>query len=263
MDKYQTMDAKLKKILDDAYCRFHQQDFIPFDPISIPHRFSQKQDIEIMGFLAAILAWGQRKTIVKKCTDLISLFDNSPHDFILNHCESDLKHLSNFVHRTFNSTDLFYFIYFLKEIYSEMDSLENALFPTFDTSQNAVETGLNRFRNRFVSSEWFPKRTGKHIASPIQGSACKRLNMFLRWMVRKDELNIDFGIWNHISPAQLICPLDVHVLRTAVQIGLLDNSKSDWKNAVLLTQKLREYDAIDPIKYDFALFGIGEAESRS
>ncbi|MCO6494116.1 MAG: TIGR02757 family protein [Bacteroidetes bacterium] len=251
--------TKQKELLEKAYLQYHQADFIPNDPISIPHRFSIKQDIEIMGLFAALLAWGQRKTIVNKGSELIRYFENQPFGFIKNHSDKDLKQLLKFVHRTFNSTDLLYLIHFLKEVYREFDSLEKAFFPNPDNSLFAVERGLNHFKNRFISSDFFPERTGKHVASPAQGSACKRLNMFLRWMVRKDDKGIDFGIWQNISPAQLICPLDLHVLRSANILGLLNDSKSDWKNATALTQKLRKFDSDDPAKYDFALFGLSES----
>ena len=251
---------KCNELLDKAFERYHTADFIPFDPILVPHRFSKKQDIEIMGFFAAVLAWGQRKTIINKCLELESLFDSSPYDFMLNHHESDLKKMEGFVHRTFNGLDLLYFIDFLKRVYTEFDSLEMAFFPKKDLGKNAVEKGLNHFREKFTGTEWMPDRTSKHIASPNRGSACKRLNMFLRWMVRKDIKEIDFGLWENISPAQLICPLDVHVIKVSQQLGLSSSNKSDWKSAVELTKKLRKFDPLDPVKYDFALFSLGETK---
>lgn len=251
--------ALLQEYLDKAFETYHKKGFIAHDPISIPHSFSVKQDIEIMGFFAAILAWGQRKTIIAKCKTIAELFDHRPYDFILNHQDTDLASLTSFVHRTFNGTDLLYVVHFLQQVYREYDSLEKAFFPVPTSSFNAVEEGLNNFKFKFVASEWCPVRTRKHIASPAQGSACKRLNMFLRWMVRKDLEGIDFGIWTHIQPAQLKCPLDVHVLRVAMQLGLLNDSKSHWQNVLKLTDALRKFDAADPVKYDFALFGIGEA----
>lgn len=251
---------QLKTYLDEKVELYNRPNFIADDPICIPHQFSLKQDIEISGLFAAVLAWGQRKTIINKCNELIERMDRAPYQFMLHHSEKDLKALNGFVHRTFNDTDLLYFINFLHRFYLENSSLENAfIWPNNKNSEN-VEGGLNQFSSRFFDSEFAPKRSQKHIASPNKKSACKRLNMYLRWMVRKDEAGVDFGIWNQISPSQLVCPCDVHVERIARQLGLITRKQMDWQTATELTQSLKKMDAQDPVKYDFALFGIGVSE---
>ncbi len=247
----------LKTILDKAYLKHNAQGFIATDPISLPHLFSKKEDIEIIGFLVAIIAWGQRVSIINNGKKLIEIFENSPYQFITQHTDNDLKRCLKFVHRTFNDTDLLSIIGFLKEIYLLHGGLEFAFAKHLTTKDKTIEKALNGFRNQFENSPSFIQRTGKHIASPLAGSACKRLCMYLRWMVRKDEFGVDFGLWQSINSAQLICPLDVHVIRTATELGLLKQAKSDWKTALLLTEKLRQFDKNDPVKYDFALFGIG------
>ena len=247
----------LKEFLDKKVEQYNTPDFIPNDPISIPHNFSLKQDKEIMGFFAAIFAWGQRKTIINKCNELALRMDNSPYDFITGHSDIDLKKLLDFKHRTFNATDLLYCIDFMKRHYLISNSLEEAFFPEKDMD---VETGLIYFQKYFFSHPDAPHRTRKHIPSPLQKSACKRLNMYLRWMVREDNKGVDFGLWKKISPGKLICPLDLHVERTARKIGLLERDKPDWKAAIELTENLRLLDVNDPTRYDFALFGISIEE---
>ncbi|NDW11133.1 TIGR02757 family protein [Dysgonomonas sp. 520] len=247
----------LKTLLDRKVEQYNNQGFIINDPISIPHRFEKKQDIEIMAFFASIFAWGQRATIINKCIELSERMDNSPYQFIMEHNEEDLKSLLGFKHRTFNDLDLLYFVEFFKYHYQKNDSLESAFFPKKGMS---VEDGLNHFRSYFMSLPSFVKRTGKHVSSPNKKSACKRLNMFLRWMVRKDKKGVDFGLWNMVSPKDLICPLDLHVERTARMLGLLTRDKNDWKAAIELTQNLCLLDQDDPVKYDFALFGISIEE---
>ena len=251
---------KLKEYLDGLVLRFNQPAFIPADPISIPRQFSRKEDIEIAGLLVALLAWGQRKTILQKMQELLQRMDRAPFDFILQHQDKDLKKLEGFVHRTFNDTDLLYMVSFLKQVYQNHGSLEKVFFPNEHPEKDAVFQGLIRFRSRFMESPDFPHRTGKHVSSPAKGSACKRLNMFLRWMVRKDEAGVDFGIWNAIKPAQLICPCDVHVERQARRLGLVSRPKADWQLAEELTENLRQLNPADPVRYDFALFGLGIAE---
>ena len=253
---------ELKDFLDIKVARYNRPDFITNDPICIPHRFSKKQDIEIAAFFAAILAWGQRKTIINKCTDLFDRMDNDPHNFMLQHTDEDLKGLLNFKHRTFNDTDLLYFIEFFKQHYTNSDTLESAFLPeNFGSMENfTAEHALNHFRSYFFSLPDSPRRTVKHISSPLQKSTCKRLNMFLRWMVRKDNTGVDFGVWNTISPADLICPCDVHVDRVARRLELITRKQTDWKTAVELTEELRKFDPADPVKYDFALFGLGVEE---
>jgi uncharacterized protein (TIGR02757 family) len=248
---------KTKDHLEHYYRLYNRPDFIQNDPVQIPHLFSKSQDIEIMGFFAAILAWGQRITIINNCKKLITFFDNAPYDFILNHRESDLRKCEKFVHRTFNDTDLLSIIAFLKGIYKKEGSMESTFAMHLTPKDRNVEKALNGFRKEYELSEAYVKRTAKHIAHPLAGSACKRLNMFLRWMVRQDAQGVDFGIWSHIKSHQLVCPLDLHVLNIAERIGLLENPKSDWKTAVLLTEKLKKFDKADPVKYDFALFGMG------
>jgi len=268
------MIENIKAFLDAKVAQYNQPGFIENDPISIPHLFSKKQDIEIMGFWAATLAWGQRVTIIKKCKELITLMDGAPYDFIMNHQEPDLEKLLSFKHRTFNDIDTLYFISFFRHHYERFNSLENAFVPkppnplkreSFDLLALPLEGGeaeaaLNHFRSYFFSLPDYPHRTQKHVSSPSQKSTCKRLNMFLRWMVRKDDCGVDFGIWNRIKPADLICPLDLHVDRVSRKLLLIARKQTDWQTAIELTQRLREFDPLDPVKYDFALFGLGIEE---
>ncbi|MFN5135202.1 MAG: TIGR02757 family protein [Chitinophagaceae bacterium] len=237
---------------------YNQPSFIPNDPICIPHLFSQKQDIEIAAFFAAIFAWGNRTTIINKSKELMKLMHMQPHQFVLHHSSADLKKIKTFKHRTFTAEDLYHFIEFFHQHYSNYDSLETAFFPK---KKMTVEDGLNHFKNYCFAIEHL-KRTEKHISSPLQKSSCKRLNMFLRWMVRKDEKGVDFGLWKNCSPGDLICPLDVHVSRVARQLGLLKRKQDDWEAAVELTQNLRSFDKNDPVKYDFAFFSMGVIENK-
>jgi uncharacterized protein (TIGR02757 family) len=260
----QSVDMKqneLKKFLDKKVDEYNQPFFIKDDPISIPHLFIKKQDIEIAGFFAAIFAWGNRATIINKSKELLSLMDNAPYDFCLNVDMGRLKKLIGFKHRTFNDTDLLYFIEFLKHHYSNHNSLEDAfikdVLKASPMGEGLVGAALNGFYNYFFSLEDSPPRTHKHIASPQKNSTCKRLNMYLRWMVRNDNKGVDFGIWKNISPSQLICPVDVHVARVAKHFKLLQRKQTDWQAALELTNYLRKLDASDPVKYDFALFGMG------
>ena len=252
----------LQNFLDRKVIEFNNPAFIKDDPVCIPHLFSKKQDIEIAGFFAAIFAWGIRKTIINKSLLLMQLMDNAPHDFCLNHSDNDLKKLLGFCHRTFNDTDLLYFISFFKFHYSKHKSLESAFFyaHTKNVSGNKIEVALNHFYGYFFSLDEVPNRTKKHIASPFKNSSCKRLNMFLRWMVRNDKNGVDFGIWKKVKPSELICPLDVHVVRVAKNLGLLQRNNADWTAAVELTEVLKTFDENDPVKYDFALFGLGILE---
>lgn len=244
-------------VLETNFKKFNKPNFIADDPISIPHLFTKKQDIEIMGFFASILAWGQRKTIINKCMQLVELFDNKPYNFILNHKEEDLKRFLEFKHRTFNATDLLYFIAFLKQHYERHESLEEAFLMGLKPEDESVENALIAFEEYFTSLEFFPARTRKHIASPKRKSACKKLNMFLRWMVRDDKQGVDFGIWKNIRTNQLLMPLDVHVERQARILGLISRKQSDFKTVLELTKNLKKFDNDDPVKYDFALFGMG------
>lgn len=250
---------QIQKLLDNKRRLYNQPSFIKNDPVSIPHRFTKQQDIEIAGLFAAVLAWGNRTTIINNCNKLMSLMGNTPHDFIINHQDTDLKTFIHFVHRTFNATDLLYFIAFLKFHYTQHDSLEDAFVPEKTYRQENVEQALIHFHNYFFSIE-HPERSRKHIATPARKSACKRINMYLRWMVRKDKQGVDFGIWKKIKPHQLICPLDTHVARVAHRLGLIENTNSNWKNAVLLTEQLKQMNPKDPAVYDYALFGLGAEE---
>ena len=256
--------SSLKYFLDSKVNEYNHPSFIPADPICIPHLFSKKQDIEIAGFFAAIFAWGNRTTIIRKTKELLGQMDMSPHEFILECDAVKLQKLSAFKHRTFKEDDLFYFIEFLHHHYHNYTSLEDAF-----TMHAEVTPGLGggyagsclvSFRRYFFSLEHL-KRTEKHIASPEWNSTCKRLNMFLRWMVRKDKKGVDFGIWNKIKPSQLICPIDVHVARVARRFNLLQRPQTDWKAALELTGWLQKLDPKDPVKYDFALFGLGVIEN--
>ena len=249
----------LKDFLDSKVAQYNRLDFIENDPIQIPHQYQKKQDVEIAGFFAAILAWGQRATIIKKCKELMQMMDNAPHDFIKNHSTEDLKPFLLFKHRTFNATDALYFIHFLKNFYKENESLENAFVSEISENQdnNKVKLALTYFHHLFFSLEDSPSRTRKHVATPASHSACKRLNMYLRWLVRKDGQGVDFGLWHKLSPADLICPLDLHVERIARKIGFITRKQTDWQTAMELTENLRRLDSEDPVKYDFALFGLG------
>ncbi len=253
-------DFNLKKFLDKKVQEYNQPNFIPNDPVCIPHLFTKKHDIEIMGFIASILAWGQRKTIINKCKELIERMNGTPYDFIMNHKDEDLKQLLGFKHRTFNDTDLLYFVEFFRYHYSRFDSLEDAFLigqEKVKPKAISIERALDEFKNYFFSLPDYPHRTRKHVSSPAQKSTCKRLNMFLRWMVRVDDKGVDFGIWNRIAPSQLICPCDVHVERVARKFHLITLEKVNWKTAKELTENLLVLDPKDPVKYDFALFGLG------
>ncbi|HLO71957.1 MAG TPA: TIGR02757 family protein [Flavipsychrobacter sp.] len=249
----------LKNLLDEKVRLYNQPSFIKGDPIVVPHRFGKQQDIEIAGLFAAVLAWGNRTSIINSTNKIMQWMDDAPHDFVVNHQDTDLKKMLSFAHRTFNATDLLYFIYFLHYHYSQYNSLEDAFVPEASYEHETVEQALIHFHNYFFSIE-HPERTRKHIATPARKSACKRINMYLRWMVRTDNHGVDFGIWKKMSPRQLVCPLDVHVGRVAFRLRLIRNEKSDWQNALSLTQSLRELNPEDPALYDYALFGLGAEE---
>ena len=254
------MDTKLIEFLDRKVEQFDQPEFIATDPISVPHRFSGTQDREIAGFFAAIFSWGIRNTIINKSNELMRLMDDSPYDFCVHHSEKDRKNLVHFKHRTFNSTDLFYFLDFLQHHYTHHQSLESAFVSGITKNDNNIENGLKAFYNYFFSLEHVPARTFKHISTPARKSTCKRLNMYLRWMVRKDKHGVDFGIWKKILPAQLIIPVDVHVARVSRSLGLISRKQTDWLTAIALTETLKQLDPEDPVKYDFALFALGAHE---
>jgi len=255
---YEPIPASLRAFLDKKVAEYNRPSFVPDDPVSVPHAFNRRQDIEIAGFFAAIFSWGNRTTIISKSTELMRLMDQSPYEFILHHSEKELRLLLSFKHRTFNPTDLLYFIEFFRHHYERYDSLEDA----FLLGSPGYEAGasLTAFHHYFFSLGTVPPRTRKHMATPERNSSCKRLNMFLRWMVRKDNKGVDFGLWNRIVPSQLICPLDLHVARVAKRFGLLTRTPTDWLAALELTRNLALLDAEDPVKYDFALFGLGVME---
>ncbi len=250
----------LKIFLDTKINEYNSVDFIAKDPICIPHQFTKLQDIEIAGLFAATFAWGNRTSIINSSKRLMTLMDNSPHQFVLYHTDADLKKMLHFVHRTFNATDLYAFIHLLHYHYSRNSSLETAFLKGHQAQAVNVEGALNGFYDYFFSLQDMPIRTKKHVAAPCKHSTCKRLNMYLRWMVRPNNTGVDFGLWKSIKPHQLIIPMDVHVTNVAYRVGLLPNAKSNWNNAVLLTNKLKEFDNEDPVKYDFALFALGVIE---
>lgn len=256
MSRMSKMDKqKIKYFLDKEVKRYNRTEFIANDPISIPHRFSKLQDIEIIGFWVAMLAWGNRKSIIASGNRLVELMDGAPYDFVLNHHEKDLKRFLDFKHRTFNATDTLYFIDFFKQHYTLHESLEAAFIKKMED-----ENRLSEFHNYFFSLEDAPQRTRKHIATPARNSTCKRLNMFLRWMVRKDTNGVDFGLWKKIKPSELYIPLDVHVDRTARKLGLIKRKQTDWQTVIELTEVLKQFDHKDPVKYDYALFGISVSD---
>ena len=249
----------LKVWLDRKVEEYNSPRFILADPIAVPHRFSMRQDIEIAAFFAATLAWGNRTSIINSTTRIMEAMHNAPHDFLLTHEEQDLKTFLDIKHRTFNATDLLYFIHFLSFHYKKYDSLEWAFLPQDLNKGIEMRDRLIYFNDLFFSLD-HPARTQKHVSTPAKKSACKRINMFLRWMVRNDYRGVDFGLWKQIKSADLICPLDVHVGRVAHRLGLIQENKGNWQTAEELTASLRKLDPNDPVKYDFALFGLGAEE---
>ncbi|MFC2096526.1 TIGR02757 family protein [Bacteroidota bacterium] len=248
----------LKNFLDEKAEKYNHTDFIESDPIQIPHLFSDKNDIEIVAFLSSTIAWGQRVTIIKNMQKLIALMDHSPYEFIMNSSEQDLNRLRYFKHRTFNGEDCKFFVRSLKNIYINHNGLGELFQSLCDKEKNIFDT-LAKFRNVFFEIK-NPERTQKHVSNVLKGSSAKRLNMFLRWMVRKDNNGVDFGLWNKIPMSDLFLPLDVHTGNVARTLGLLKRKQNDWKAVEEVTSILREFDPIDPIRYDFALFGLGVFE---
>ncbi|MDH3709524.1 MAG: TIGR02757 family protein [Cyclobacteriaceae bacterium] len=248
--------SSLKRYLDQKYLQYNNPEFIAEDPICVPHQFSCQQDIEIAGFWTAMLAWGQRPIIIKKSRQLMNMMDDAPYEFVRGYQKRDLKPFEDFKHRTFNGTDTLYFLDFFARFYRDNDSLEEA----FTTVPGDMKASLTKFHGLFFETDYAPQRTRKHVATPERRSACKRLNMFLRWMVRKDDRGVDFGLWRKINVADLICPCDLHVDRVARTLGLISRSQTDWATAVELTNNLKKLDPQDPVKYDFALFGLGVME---
>jgi len=248
--------VEIKDFLDESYFKYNSSGFIEQDPVSIPHLFTKKEDIEIAGFLAATIAWGNRKSIITNGLKLMSWMDHSPYDFILNHSKTELKPFEDFAHRTFNGKDCLFFINSLKNIYENHGGLE-AIFKGNDNAQNFIlKDHIVSFRNIFLEVKHLA-RSDKHISNPAQKSSAKRLCMFLRWMVRKDNKGVDFGIWKNINMSDLCLPLDVHTGSVSRALGLLKRTQNDWQSVEEITSVLRSFDAKDPVKYDFALFGLG------
>ncbi|MCK7591098.1 TIGR02757 family protein [Subsaxibacter sp. CAU 1640] len=248
----------LKDFLDQKVEQYNNTKFIESDPIQIPHLFSKKEDIEIAGFLTATIAWGNRKSIINNAHRMMSLLDHSPHNFILNHEESDLEKILPFVHRTFSGIDMVQFVQSLQHIYKNHGGIE-AVFHKH-SEEHSTQNAIHQFKKVFFEVEHL-QRTQKHISDPLKNSAAKRINMFLRWMVRTDASGVDFGIWNSLSPSQLSCPLDVHSGNVARKLGLLHRKQNDAKALQELDTALRHLDPKDPVKYDFALFGLGVFEN--
>lgn len=245
---------ELRDFLNEKEQKYNNPDFIETDPIQIPKMFQRKEDIEISGFLSAVIAWGQRKTIIKNAQKMMDLMGNSPYDFVMSHSENDLERFQNFVHRTFNGQDLCVFIQALKRIYNDYNSLENAVFQCVE--QNDLQIGISNFKKIFFQ-ETSLVRSFKHLPDPQKGSAAKRINMYFRWMVRSDNKGVDLGLWKKILPSQLSCPLDVHSGNVARSLGLISHKTNDAKALAELDANLRIFDPTDPVKYDFALFGLG------
>ncbi len=248
---------ELKEFLDAKVEQYNRPQFLESDPIQIPHRFSKKEDIEISAFLTATIAWGNRKSIINNANRMMELLDHSPHEFVLQHQESDLDRLSGFVHRTFNDIDFKYFIRSLNNLYSTHGGLENVFAQ--NSNAESIQQAISSFKEVFFELP-HPKRTTKHVSDPLKGSAAKRINMFLRWMVRDATTKVDFGLWNSISPSILSCPLDVHSGNVARKLKLIKRKQNDAKALAELDLSLRKLDSNDPVKYDFALFGLGVFE---
>ena len=249
--------AELKDFLDTKVIQYNTCEFIDSDPVQIPHLYQQKEDREIAGFLSATIAWGKREMIIKNSHKMMGFLGDSPYDFILNHKESQLDSIENFVHRTFNIEDFKYFIKSLKNIYTNHNGLEG-IFTKYQT-KDSIQPAIHEFKKVFFELA-HPPRTSKHVSDPQKGSAAKRINMYLRWMVRQDNLGVDLGLWKNISPSLLSCPLDVHSGNVARKLGLLKRKQNDGKAVAELDKSLRKLDPLDPVKYDFALFGLGVFE---
>jgi len=249
--------TELKDFLDYKVKEYNTIAFIDADPISIPHRYTLKEDIEISGLLSATLAWGNRKMIVKNAERIVDFMGDSPYDFVMSHKKTHLARFDGFVHRTFNDIDLKYFIRALKHIYVNSGGIENIFHE--HSEKESLQLAISKFKSTFFELP-HPERTAKHIGDPLKGSAAKKMNMYLRWMVRKDKAGVDFGIWEKISPSQLSCPLDVHSGGIARKLGILKRKQNDAKAVFELDLALRKLDSADPVKYDFALFGLGVFE---
>lgn len=251
--------SEIKELLDEKYFQFNNTSFIETDPISIPHQFSKKEDIEIASLLVATIAWGQRTSIINNGNKLMRLMNDEPHDFILNFTKKDAARFEGFVHRTFNSTDCVFFLNSLKHIFTKHGGLEAAFSTDFSSKETDVKNAITNFRALFLNTE-HQSRSEKHISNPSAKSSAKRLCMFLRWMVRKDKHGVDFGIWKSIKSSQLCLPLDLHTGNVSRKLGLLNRTQNDWQAVEEITSVLRTFDKNDPIKYDFSLFGLGAFE---
>jgi uncharacterized protein (TIGR02757 family) len=248
---------ELKEFLDNKVIQYNNPKFIESDPIQIPHQFSIKEDIEITAFLTATIAWGKRQMIIKNSNKMLEIMDNSPYDYVMNHSETDLEKTAPFVHRTFNGDDFSFFVKSLQNIYLHHNGLEG-VFNQFTVDENNKRV-IHNFKKVFFEVP-HQQRTMKHVSDPMKGSASKRINMFLRWMVRRDNTGVDFGLWKDIPMSKLSCPLDVHSGNVARKLGLLTRKQNDWRALEELDTNLRKLDANDPTKYDFALFGLGVFE---
>jgi len=248
---------ELKEFLDMKVIEYNNLKFIESDPIQIPHQFSLKEDIEIAGFLTSIIAWGKRKMIITNANKMMRFMGSSPFDFIMHHKQSDLKKIQGSIHRTFNSIDFQFFIKSIQNIYRNHNGLESIFVK--HAQKDSLQSAIHIFKKIFFEIE-HPLRTQKHISDPLKNSAAKRINMYLRWMVRNDQTGVDFGIWKNLSPSQLSCPLDVHSGNVARKLGLIHRKQNDAKALLELDTNLRILDTIDPVKYDFALFGLGVFE---
>ena len=246
---------EIKEFLDEKYEKYNTVNFISSDPVAIPHLFTKKEDIEIAAFLSATIAWGQRTSIVKNAHKLMEWMDMSPHDFIVNAGNTDFRHFKKFVHRTFNGDDCIFFLKALRRIYEVNKSMEEVFAKGYNQDNN-VKSGIIHLRNSFFSMK-HDSRVERHFSNPEKNSACKRINLFLRWMVRNDDRGVDFGIWKSVPSYALLCPLDIHSGNVARKLGLLKRTANDWKAVEELTANLRRFDPGDPVKYDFALFGLG------
>ena len=253
----QLNNSELKEFLDSKVIQYNKPDFIESDPLQIPHCYSLKEDIEISGFLTATIAWGNRKSIINNAKRLMALMDHAPHDFVMQHQPKDLERFNTFVHRTFNGLDCIQFIESLKHIYTHHNGLEGVF--NMYSEKDSLQASIHHLKQHFFEIDHL-QRTQKHISDPLKKSAAKRINMFLRWMVRPNDTKVDFGLWTQLSPSQLSCPLDVHSGNVARKLGLLKRSQNDAKALSELDKNLRKLDPVDPVKYDFALFGLGVFE---
>lgn len=249
--------SEIKDFLDEKVDLYNRPSFIEDDPISIPHLYTRKEDIEISGFLTATIAWGNRKMILRNSARMMEILEDSPFEFIMESGDCELDQAIRFVHRTFNMVDLAYFLKALRHIYKNKGGLEK-IFETHKTS-DSLQPAIHELNKIFFELP-HEKRTERHVSDPYKGSAAKKINMFLRWMVRKDNKGVDFGIWKSISPSVLSCPLDVHSGNIARKLGLLSRKQNDAKAVAELDRVLRSFDSEDPVKYDFALFGLGAIE---